>query len=407
MRVMAVDEKANGKGDFMLRRSLFALFCLCVGLLVGWATQDVGWPLAGRAQNPNTVPLQSNFPVVNVRPNSPPVVLPDLGEYSPEEQINIAVYDKCNRGVVNISTRSLRMDSFLFASSVEGSGSGSVIDKSGHVLTNFHVIEDARDINVTLFNGESYPAILVGQDQDNDIAVLRIEAPEDRLFPIEIGDSSNLRVGQRIIAIGNPFGLERTMTDGIISSLNRQLPSRNRRTMKSIVQIDAALNQGNSGGPLLNTRGDLIGMNTAIATSTGDSAGIGFAIPSRTIRRVVPQLILNGYVVRPTIGIMRVEEKENGLMVVELTPKGPAEKAGVKGYKVIMRKFRRNNAVFQQPSIDPSEADLIVGCDGIKISTADDLLTIIENKKPGDVVNLSVSRQGQIVNIPVTLGGAE
>jgi S1-C subfamily serine protease len=177
--------------------------------------------------------------------------------------------------------------------------------------------------------------------------------------------------------------------------------------MKSIVQIDAALNQGNSGGPLLNSRGELIGMNTAIATSTGDSAGIGFAIPSRTISRVVPQLIKNGYVVRPTIGIMRVEEKENGLMIVELTPKGPAEKAGLKGYKVIMRKFRRNNSVFQQPSIDPSEADLIVGCDNVRIASADDLLTIIESKKPGETVSLAIVRQGQLINVPVTLGGAE
>ncbi len=231
---------------------------------------------------------------------------------------------------------SLRAESFLTVSAVEGSGSGSVIDKLGHILTNYHVVEGARNVNVTLFNGEAYPAELVGQDPDNDIAVLKITAPDDQLFPIPIGDSSRLRVGQRILAIGNPFGLERTMSDGIISSLNRQLPTRNRRTMKSIIQIDAALNQGNSGGPLLNTRGELIGMNTAIATSTGDNAGIGFSIPANTIRRVIPQLIENGRVIRPTIGITRVFETEEGIgiVVVDVTPGGPADQAGIQASRL-------------------------------------------------------------------------
>ncbi len=379
----------------MWQRFAFAFFCLTFGLLLGWSARELGWRTHAEAQTAATAPKVAV---------AQPVQIPDGDAYSPEEIVNISVYERCNRGVVNISTRSIRVERLFFASEVEGSGSGSVIDKKGHILTNFHVVEGAESINVTLDSGESYPAALLGSDPDNDIAVLRIDASEDRLHPITISDSSNLRVGQRIFAIGNPFGLERTMTDGIISSLNRQLPSRNRRTMKAIIQIDAALNQGNSGGPLLNTRGELIGMNTAIATSTGDSAGIGFAIPAATIRRVVPQLIQYGYVSRPTIGILRVEEKENGLRIVELTPGGPAESAGLKGYSVIMRRFRRNNAIIQQPSIDPSQADLIVGCNGQRILTADDLLSIIENKRPGEVVTISVLRGGKIVNVPVTLG---
>jgi len=185
-------------------------------------------------------------------------------EFTPEERINIAVYEKCNRSVVNITTRGTRAELFFLETETEGAGSGSILDDQGHLLTNFHVIDGAQKARVTLFNGASYEASLVGHDKANDIAVLRIAAPPEDLFPIEFGDSSRLRVGQRIYAIGNPFGLERTMTIGIVSSLNRSLG----RSFRSMIQIDAALNRGNSGGPLLDSRGRLIGMNTAIASTT-------------------------------------------------------------------------------------------------------------------------------------------
>ncbi len=194
--------------------------------------------------------------------------------------------------------------------------------------------------------GNPTPGELVGQDPENDIAVVKINAPQSTIsHPIRRFDQSAR--WKRILAIGNPFGLERTMTDGIISSLNRQLPSRNKRTMKSIIQIDAALNQGNSGGPLLNTRGELIGMNTAIATNTGDNTGIGFSIPVNTIKRVVPQLIANGRVIRPTIGITRVYETEEGIgvLVVTVTPGGPADKAGIQGFRVVRRRFDERDTV--------------------------------------------------------------
>ncbi len=398
----------------MLKRTYFASVFMFVGLMLGWAAQDLRWPSRVGAQSPLGNLPNSASPIPGALSPIPgsgvsPIPPSDLSSLTPEEQINVMVYEQRNLGVVNISTRSVRPDTFLTLAAVEGSGSGSVIDAQGHILTNHHVVDGARDINVTLYNGESFPAELVGQDPDNDIAVLKINAPGALLFPIPIGDSSLLRVGMRILAIGNPFGLERTMSDGIISSLNRQLPSRNRRTMKSIIQIDAALNQGNSGGPLLNTRGELIGMNTAIATSTGDNAGIGFSIPSNTIRRVVPQLIQYGRVSRPTIGITRVYETEEGigLLVVNVTPGGPADQAGIRGLKTMRKQVRRAGFNFEQEVIDPSSADLIIGVDNIKVTKADDLLTAIENKKAGDQVVLSIVRKGKQVNVPVVLGASD
>jgi S1-C subfamily serine protease len=202
-----------------------------------------------------------------------------------EERVNIAVYEKVNRSVVNITTRLTRPEMlFLLEPPSEGAGSGSILDYEGHILTNYHVIEGAQEIRVTLFNGQTFEAGLIGADPVYDTAVLRIEAPRELLFPLELGDSSALLVGQKVYAIGNPFGLERTMTVGIISSLNRTLPSRTGRTMKSIIQIDAALNRGNSGGPLLDSRGQLIGMNTAIASSTGENTGVASPSPSTTSR---------------------------------------------------------------------------------------------------------------------------
>jgi S1-C subfamily serine protease len=322
-----------------------------------------------------------------------------------EEAIHVSIYDRCNRGVVNISTTSLRPESLLLSAEVEGNGSGIILNKQGHILTNYHVISGSQKITVKLFNLESYPAVLVGQDPDNDIAVLQIDAPETVLFPIPWGDSGNLRVGQHIIAIGNPFGLERTMTTGIISSLNREITSKTKRRIHSIIQIDAALNQGNSGGPLLNLRGELIGMNTAIATRSGDNAGIGFAIPINTINRVVTQLLTTGRVSRPTIGIGQAFETDRGLLVVSVTPDGPAARAGIRGSKIARRKGRVGMIPVETSVVDHSEADLIIGIDGQKVRTRDDLLSIIEAKKPGDQVVLSLARNGQMAQIPVILGG--
>lgn len=335
-------------------------------------------------------------------------VVDPLSELTSEERTNIAVYDAVNRSVVNITTKAVKADVVLFLDAeFEGSGSGSILDQEGHVLTNHHVVLDAKEIKVTLYNGETFDAVLVGFDAVNDIAVLKISAPPDMLFPVVPGDSGRLRVGQHIFAIGNPFGLERTLTVGIISSLNRSLPSRTGRSMKSIVQIDAALNRGNSGGPLLDSRGRLVGMNTAIASSTGENTGVGFAIPVNTIMRVVPQLINRGRVTRPDVGITKVYQADGKVIIAALSEGGPAERAGLKGFRIVRNQKRRGPFVVDERTIDRSDADTVVAVDGQPVKTADDLLGYVEMKRPGEVVELKILRDNRELIVPVTLAAGE
>ena len=400
----------------MQKLFLTSLLSGFLGALAALSLTKTGTSSTLMAQSVNAVTNIRNQTPANTSRRTPPSengkesVLGTDG-FSAEEKVNISVYEKVNRGVVNITTRMARQDSFFFFESQapEGAGSGSVLDKKGHILTNFHVIEDAKSARVTLFNNESFPAQPVGADPDNDIAVLKIDAPPEMLFPIELGDSSRLRVGQKIFAIGNPFGLERTMTVGIVSSLNRQIPSRNRREMKSIIQIDAALNSGNSGGPLLDSRSQLVGMNTAILSPSGagENTGVGFAIPEATIRRVMPQLIEHGRVIRPDIGIARLYRSEEGLVIATLVPGGPAERAGLKGFRRVRQRRRIGGFVFDETRWDYRSADLIVDVDGESVETADDLLTIIERKKPGEKVIVTVLRSGEQLEIPVELGDSD
>jgi S1-C subfamily serine protease len=322
-----------------------------------------------------------------------------------EERVNVMVYENCNRSVVNISTRGVREATiFMIDVPTEGAGSGSILDKQGNILTNFHVIENAQKIEVTLFDGSTHEAELVGKDSGTDIAVIRIVAPPEKLFPVVYGDSARLKVGQRVFAIGNPFGLERTLTTGIVSSLNRQLPSRTGRTMKSIIQIDAAINPGNSGGPLLDSRGRLIGMNTAIASRTGQNTGVGFAVPVSNIARVVPQLMQKGRVVRPDVGIQIVFQTERGLLIAKLVQGGPAERAGLRGPKVVRERRRQGPFVTESELVDRAAADLIVGVDGKRLTTADEFLSAIESHNPGEEAVITVIREGRLVDIPVLLG---
>lgn len=372
------------------------LLCLLSALLGGACvvvvTQDVFRPRA--------VAQEARGPAARTARLSP---LPD--GLTDAERVNISVYENVNRAVVNINTRGVREGNFFFMEApTEGEGSGTIIDKGGHILTNYHVIEGAREIDVTLFDATKYPAELVGQDPPNDVAVVRIDAPAELLHPVSFGNSAQLRVGQQVFAIGNPFGLERTLTTGIISSLNRTLPNRNGRILKSIIQIDAAINPGNSGGPLLDTRSRLIGMNTAIASRSGENTGVGFAIPVSTIARIVPQLIEKGHVVRPQTGIAAVYKTERGLLIQSVVPGGPAERAGLKGPKVVREKRRQGPVVYQYETIDPTAADLIVGVDGKKISSVDEFLTAIEAKRPGETVTLRVMRDGRNIEIPLVLG---
>ena len=391
-------------------KHLLAYFCSSVlgGVFVLWFSQ--GGPVQyARAQvdpvpQPPTANQGPNFGPPPAPPASKPEARGNLPELTAEEAVNVAVYENCNKSVVNITTQAVRGDGFFIPDTPrEGSGSGVVIDQSGHVLTNYHVVEDARQVEITLFDGQSYAGKFIGADAINDVAVLKIDAPKDVLFPVTMGDSSNLQVGMKVFAIGNPFGLERTMTAGIIASLNRSLQLRGNRSIRSIIQIDADINPGNSGGPLLNARGQLIGLNTAIASQNGQSAGVGFAIPINLAKRVVPQLIEHGRVIRPDIGIQRVYETDKGLLIARLTPGGPAEKANLQGPKIT----RTRRGVFIVERVDRSAADLIVAVDGKPVDSTDEFLSYIESKKVGEQVELTIIRERKRVEVPVTLGQTE
>lgn len=388
----------------MMTRVIFASFisALAASMLTAWWLQPSTFDAHGLAvaqdrgarfkSTPYSEEDEANQPKVK------PIYMAD--GLTPEEAVNIAVYQAANRSVVNITTKAVQSGRFsLLELQSEGSGSGSIIDKAGHVLTNNHVVEGATQISVTLYSGESFDATIVGADPVNDIAILKLDAPEDQLYPVEFGDSRKLRAGMRVFALGNPFGLERTLTTGIISNLNRSLQIHGNRTIRSIIQIDAAINPGNSGGPLLDAHGKLIGINTAIATTSGQSAGVGFAIPVNLVTRVVPQLLAYGKVVRPEVGITKVFETEKGLLIAQMKPGGPAERAGLRGPKVV----RARRGPFITESVDRAAADRIMAVDGRKISTADDFLGYVEDKKPGDVVRLTIVRDGQEIEVPLTL----
>lgn len=370
--------------------------------LRGWSI--VTWA-AGMMSLLSTGPLVSTARAQSYTSPFTPVVTgfvdneDELAGLTPEERVNVTVYEKCHRSVVHIETRG-DSDSFLGrVVSSEGSGSGSVWDTQGHILTNYHVIKGAKQLLVTMHDGKQYDAVLVGNDIANDIAVLKIDPNGDELWPVIPGRSERLRVGQRVFALGSPLGLEQTMTSGIVSSVNRTIPSLSKRMMKSIIQIDAALNRGNSGGPLMNSRGELIGMNTAIASQVGENSGIGFAIPSATIVRIVPQLIQYGKVRRPSIGIESIAETSKGLLIVTLEPDGPAELAGVRGAKIVRRRTVLGDLIRR----DYSTADILSEIDGQPIRTADDLLSTVESRKAGDSVLVTLLRGNETIRLPIRL----
>jgi S1-C subfamily serine protease len=396
----------------MRKTLLMCVFSALAGGLAAIALQDGRLADSNSAaQEPAPLPVQGGYPNQPVPAAQPPVGVPAatpeaaaaLDALTPEERINVLVYQQVNRSVVNINTEGGDRF-FMFEIESKGEGSGCVIDRAGHILTNFHVIEGAREISVTLFDGKIYPAKPVGGDAETDVAVLKIDAPADSLFPVVFGSSANLLVGQRVFAIGNPFGLERTLTTGIISSLDRSLPTKHgRREMKSIIQIDAAINPGNSGGPLLDGHARMIGMNTAIASKTGENTGVGFAIPINTIARVVPQLIQNGRVRRPESGIARVYQTDRGLLILNLVHGGAAERAGLQGPLFKREQTRQGQVVVTR---DLAAADMIVAVDGKPIKTTDDFLDAIEAKQPGDQVTITTIRAGQQRQVPLRLEAA-
>lgn len=367
-------------------------------LVTTWIVEHGSLP-AATAQPPGPQLPGLNLPE-NRQRNQPPLNRGADG-LTAEEAVNVAIYERCNKSVVHITSRGVEVDNFFFAEIREGDGSGAVLDMSGHILTNYHVIEGARKVTVGLFDGSSYDAELVGADPIGDVAILKIAAPRELLFPVILGDSSQLKVGMKVFAIGNPFGLERTMATGIVSSLNRTLQLKGNRSVRSIIQIDASVNPGNSGGPLLDSQGRLIGLTTAIASKTGQSAGVGFAIPINLVTHVLNDLLKYGRVIRPESGIEKVYETEEGLLVASLAEDGPAKQAGLQGPKIT----RERRGPFVIERIDRLAADRIVGVDGEKVKSADDLLSYLDNKRPGDRVTLQVLRGGKKIDIPLVLGG--
>jgi putative serine protease PepD len=323
-----------------------------------------------------------------------------------DEKNNIAVYEKVADGVVNITSTAVQMDYFFNVFPTQGSGSGSIMDAKGNILTNHHVVGNAQKLEVTLADGSKWPAKLIGSDPDNDLAVIKIEAPREKLKVIPMGDSKNLRIGQKVLAIGNPFGLERTLTTGVISSLGRTIRSEGGFLMEDIVQTDAAINPGNSGGPLLNSEGEIIGINSAIISPTGGNVGIGFAIPVNTAKRLIPELISKGYVTYPWIGatiqtlIPEVAKYlklkiERGALIAEVVKGGPADKAGLKGGS---QRVQVGNMIVLVGG------DIVVKADDQEIKTNEELIRYVREKKIGNSVTFKVYRKDKYEDLKVTLG---
>jgi S1-C subfamily serine protease len=322
-----------------------------------------------------------------------------------EEQNNIGVYHKNIGSIVNITSRAVAFDFFYGLVPQEGQGSGFIIDKEGHILTNYHVIADARQVEVTLHNRKKYRATVVGTDRAHDLAVIQIKAPD--LPAMVLGDSRNLQVGQKVYAIGNPFGLSGTMTRGIVSSI-RSVQEPDGMTIDDAIQTDASINPGNSGGPLLNWHGEVIGINTMIASSVGQSAGIGFAIPINTAKAVLNDLVTLGRVRRPALGVRTIPitpelaeqmglASDFGLLVVQVVPGGAADRAGLRGGSE--RAYLGNSPIMLG-------GDLIVAVDGEKVEDQQDLAQIMNNHRAGDTVRMTVYRGKKKMEVTVTLGEA-
>src|SRR5919109_161194 len=335
-------------------------------------------------------------------PRAAPRAVSPRGEFSPDEKSTIALFRQASPGVVNITAIGVQRDLFTLnlQQIPQGTGSGFVWDTNGNIITNFHVIQNASAAQVTLADQSSWKAQLVGVAPDKDLAVLRIDAPAKRLHPIPIGTSKDLQVGQSVFAIGNPFGLDQTLTTGVISALNREIDSVTRRPIQGVIQSDAAINPGNSGGPLLDSAGRLIGVNTAIFSPSGASAGIGFAIPVDTVNRIVTELIRYGKVIRPGIGVQVAEDQiaeqlgVKGVLVVDVRAGSAAAKAGI-------RPTRR------EASGRVRLGDVIVAVEGTKVDSPNDLFLALEKYKVGDSVNVSLLRDGKTVQTKVTLEGVQ
>ncbi|MBB5206290.1 S1-C subfamily serine protease [Inhella inkyongensis] len=337
------------------------------------------------------------------KPEAQPRAITPRGALEADELNHIKVFKTVSPSVVHITTTAVQRDFFSrpVGEVPRGTGSGFIWDEGGHIVTNFHVIQGASRAKVTLHDGSEFDAELVGQFADRDLAVLRIKAPPSKLPAISIGSSRELVVGQKVYAIGNPFGLDFTLTTGIVSALNREIESVTRRSIRGAIQTDAAINPGNSGGPLLDSAGRLIGVNTSIYSPSGASAGIGFAIPVDEVNRIVPRLIRDGRFVRPALGISALDPRwaqalrlPKGVALAGVDPDGPAARAGLKAFSQ-----RRDR------SVEPG--DVITAVGDVPVADLDDMLNELEKRQGGDRVRLSLWREGQTRQVQVVVRAGE
>ncbi len=383
--------KTHMKTKLNLRGSWPVVFVAILVLLLGCGFTGDGTSSSRATPKPTALPL--------VVATATPLPQQDYEALELEERLLVNLFQRVGPSVVHIQ---------VTTATGSGSGSGFFYDREGHIVTNNHVVEDAETIRVVLADGSQVAAQVVGTDPDADLAVIVVDAPAELVVPAELGDSSTVQVGQWAIAIGNPFGLERTVTRGIVSALGRVFPQESGFSIANLIQTDAAINPGNSGGPLLDLRGRVIGVNTMIISETGASAGLGFAIPVNVVKKVVPALIRDGFYAHPWLGIRGytitpelVEALslpvERGALVGEVTAGGPADKAGLRGGR---------RSVRIPGYVEPVMAggDIIVGIDGTRVTGMDSLISYLDFTEAGQVVTLDVIRGTERLFIKVTLG---
>ena len=371
-----------------MKRESSKKLVVSVGLLLisfcpAWSMAEWGKPLGETYDGPE---------------GRPRVVTPSPAELGTDERATIAVFERVTKSVVFIANTAVQRDpwSLNLFEVPQGSGSGFVWNKQGHIVTNFHVVYGANSVTVTLADRTEHKATLIGADPDHDVAVLQIRAPEGALSPLSIGTSHDLHVGQKVLAIGNPFGLDHTLTTGVVSALGRTIKSLSNRTIEGVIQTDAAINPGNSGGPLLDSAGRLIGVNTQIVSPSGAFAGIGFAVPVDTVNRIVPELIKHGKLIRPGLGVSLVPDAMakrwgiKGLIIGKVSRGSGAEQAGLKGAR---------ETIAGRVEL----GDIIMSVDGKPVETIDDLMDLMERHKVHDQVTVEVLRGNRRERVSVTL----